>query len=206
MSASRMLRVLGAVTMAMFFISAFTPFSNALNGWTRMQSDLRLGDAIVVLGSGLHPPGLLSHRSTAHTLHGIELWRRGLAPFLLFSGPASSGGGPSEASVRRGLARQLGVPSDHILVDSGGLTTRSEAQSIRRLPQFRNARRVLLVADARRLRRARDAFLRVGFEVIPAPPPDVLAAATSPQGRLVLSRQILEEMLARVYYRVTGMG
>jgi len=203
-SGSRLRRVLGAATLAAFFTAAFTPLSNALNSWLSIKPDLRAADAIVVLGSGAHPGGLLSERSMSHALHGIELWRRGFAPVLLFSGPATSGG-PSEASARLLLARQLGLTSESMLV-GGGLTTRGEAQSVRRALNARSAQRVLLVADARHLTRAREAFQRVGFEVVPAPPPDLLAAAASPQARLQLTRRIVEEMLARIYYRLTELG
>lgn len=197
-----MRRVLGAATLVAFFAAAFTPFSNALNSWLSIKPDLRAANAIVVLGSGADPGGLLSERSISHALHGIELWRRGLAPVLLFSGPATAGG-PSEASARFQLARQLGLPPESMLVDSGGLTTRGEAQSVRRLLEDHGAYRILLVADARHLSRAREAFQRVGFEVVPAPPPDLLAAAASPQARMQLTRRIVEEMLARIYYRLT---
>lgn len=200
-----MLRVLGGATLGAFFASAFTPASNALNRRLSLQPDLRGGDAIVVLGSGIHRDGLLSERSITHALHGIELWKRGLAPFILFSGPAGSMG-PSEAIVRRALAEQLGVPPERVLVDSSGRTTRGEARSLRRVLFLRDARRVVLVTDARHLRRAREAFVRVGFDVAPAPPPDVLADAASPQARLQLSRRIVEEMLAWIYYWITGFG
>jgi uncharacterized SAM-binding protein YcdF (DUF218 family) len=196
------LRVLGAATLGAFFTAAFTPLSNALNSWLSVKPDLRAGDAIVVLGSGVHPGGVLSERSIAHALHGIALWRRGLAPVLLFSGPGTSGG-PSEACARLELARQLGLPAEGMLADSAGLTTRGEARSVRRLLQPRSAHRILLVTDARHLSRAREAFLRVGFEVIPAPPPDFLGAAASPQARLLLTRRLVEEMLARTYYWLT---
>lgn len=205
MSGSRLRRALGAATLLAFFAAAFTPLSNTLNSWLSVKPDLRSADAIVVLGSGAHPGGLLSERSISHALHGIELWRRGLAPVLLFSGPVTAGG-PSEASARLLLARQLGLPQESMLADSGGLTTRGEAQSVRRLLLDRSADRVLLVADARHLTRARGAFQRVGFEVVPAPPPDLLAAAASPQARMQLTRRILEEMLARIYYRLTELG
>lgn len=198
-----MRRVLGAATLGALFTAAFTPLSNALNRWLSVQPDLRAGDAIVVLGSGVHAGGLLTERSISHALHGIELWRRGLAPVLLFSGPGRSAG-PSEAYARLVLARQLGLPPTNILLDSGGLTTRGEAQSVRRLLEPRGANRILLVTDARHLSRAREAFLRVGFDVVPAPPPDLLAGAASPQTRLQLTRRIVEELLARIYYWLTN--
>lgn len=202
MSSSRAIRLLGGLTLCAFFASAFTPLSNALNRRFGVQPALRNGDVIVVLGSGIHAHGLLSERSMSHALHGIDLWRRGLAPLLLFSGPPSTGG-PSEAKARELLARQLGLPTERVLLDSGGRTTRGEAQSIRNALEHRRAHRILLITDTRHLRRAGSAFRRAGFEVVPAPAPDYLASASSPQARLQLSRRIVEEMLAGFYYWLT---
>ena len=202
MSSSRAIRLLGGLTLGAFFASAFTPLSNALNYWFSTQPALRNGDVIVVLGSGIHAHGLLSERSMSHTLHGIDLWRRGLAPLLLFSGPRYANG-PSEAKARELLARQLGLPTERVLLDSGGRTTRGEAQSIRTALERRRAHRILLITDARHLRRAGIAFQHAGFEVVPAPAPDYLASASSPQARLQLTRRIAEEMLAGLYYWLT---
>jgi uncharacterized SAM-binding protein YcdF (DUF218 family) len=203
MGRRRTLRVLGTVVAGLFSSLAFTPLANRLNQGLSVGPELGPADAIVVLGGGIHPDGVLSERSIAHALHGMALWRGGLAPLLVFSGPGSSGG-ESEARQRMSLALVLAIPRDRIVADSGGRTTRGEAASIRDRLDSGRVRSVLLVTDRRHLARARQAFERAGFKVFSAPPPDFLGGALSPQERLQLTRRIVEELAARAYYYITG--
>ena len=203
MSGRSLLRVLGALVLALFFITAFTPLPNHLDRAMGLEPDLGPAQAIVVLGSGIHPDGVLSERSLVHELHGIVLWRRGLAPLLVLSGPGRAGS-RSEAQTRLALASTLGVPLTAVVADSGGHTPRGEARSIHDRLGPTGVRRILLVTDRRHLVRARRAFEAAGFEVRPAPPPDFLGGARSPQERLQLARRLFEEWLARGYYALTG--
>jgi uncharacterized SAM-binding protein YcdF (DUF218 family) len=52
--------------------------------------------------------------------------------------------------------------------------------------------------------RAERLFQRVGFEVYPAPADDFSNAERLTGGRLELTRRVLEEILARLYYRLAG--
>lgn len=203
MSGRSLLRALGALVLALFLAAAFTPLPNHLNRAMGLEPDLGPAQAIVVLGSGVHADGVLSDRSLVHELHGIALWRQSLAPLLVLSGP-SLAGRSSEAQIRAALASTLGLPSDAVVADSGGRTTRGEAESIRRRLAPMGVDRILLVTDRRHLVRARRAFEETGFEVRPAPPPDFLGGARSPQERLQLTRRLTEEWLARAYYAMTG--
>lgn len=202
MSGRSLLQTLGAIVLVLFLVTAFTPLPNHLDRAIGLEPDLGPAQAIVVLGSGVHSDGVLSDRSLVHELHGIALWRYGLAPLLVLSGPGR-GGGRSEAQVRAALASTLGLPSDAIVADSGGRTTRGEAESLRGRLRPMGVQRILLVTDRRHLPRARRAFEAVGFEVRPAPPPDFLGGARSPQERLQLARRLAEEWLARTYYAMT---
>lgn len=57
---------------------------------------------------------MLSTSSLRRALHGITLHRKGLAPLLVFLGPAR-GAGLVEAEIRAELARELGVSPAAIL-------------------------------------------------------------------------------------------
>ena len=161
-------------------------------------------DAIVVLGAGASPDGLLSDQSLRRLMGGLTLYRRGLAPRVIVLGPAYQGRGAVEAEIRATLARDMGVPAAALVVEGRGLTTRHEAAvTVERMKET-GGRRILLVTGAQHMPRARLIFERAGFEVIPAPVVEISPAVRGPEGRLELARLVLQEAVARLYYRLSG--
>jgi uncharacterized SAM-binding protein YcdF (DUF218 family) len=203
MRGKNLCRLLGFFGVAFFFISAFTPVPNVLNRWLSPPSQLERAEAIVVLGAGAWPDAVLSDSSMRRALHGILLYRKGLAPLLVFLGPGGDEG-PAEAEIRAQLARELGISSAAILTEAGAWTTREEALRTGALLQARGVHRILLVTEAHHMQRARAVFDHAGFEVLVAPVQEISGDVSSPEGRLRLMRRMLQEFLARIYYRVTG--
>ncbi len=203
MSWTRIGRRVGLAGVTLFVTTAFTPLPNLLSRWAGTPSELEASDAIVVLGGSVWPDGVLSNSSVRRALHGIGLYRKGLAPLLVFLGPARSAG-PSEAEVRAALARELGIPAGAILTEADARTTREEALRVKALLSPRGIRRILLVTNPLHMWRARHVFQRAGFEVHAAPADDFPNAADSPEGRLNLMSRVLGELFARLYYRVAG--
>ena len=70
--------------------------------------------------------------------------------------------------------------------------------------RVRGARRILLVTDSLHLVRARPLFEQAGLQVLPAPTDDRLAEVSTPSARVALALHLLQEGLARLYYRVAG--
>jgi uncharacterized SAM-binding protein YcdF (DUF218 family) len=197
-------RAVGIAGLTSLVASAFTPLPNVL--YTAMGAEERLApaDAIVVLGSAVRDDGVLGDNSLRRAIHGLLLFKRGLAPRVLFLGPPATAQGPSEAQVRADLALTLGLTPGAILTDSGARTTQEEAAvSARRLLPI-GAVRVLLVTGRGHMWRAARLFERQGFAVLPAPVDEVAGAALSPEGRLILMRNMLKEASARVLYRLLG--
>jgi len=195
--------LLGLAVLAVFLTSAFTPLPNLLSRWLTTPPRLEPGEAIVVLGSSLRPDLELSGASSDRTRHGIALYRRGLAPLLMLTGPPR-GGGPAEATVRAKLARELGIPAEVILTEAEARTTQEEAVRVGALLRPRGVRKILLVTNSLHMSRARGPFERAGFEVVAAPSDDLSNTSGAPEVRLQTMRQILEELIARLYYRVAG--
>src|SRR5256712_12453731 len=112
-------------------LAALTPLPNYLA--RSLQAEARLGpaDAIVVLGSGIEPDGTLSPGSLYRVTQGIKLYKARLAPLIVFSGPAF-GGPAAGAEGAPQPARDLGVPREQILTETGARTTREEAARIAR--------------------------------------------------------------------------
>ena len=200
---ARISRLLGLAGVALFLTAAFTPLPNILIRWLGTPARLESAEAIVVLGAGVEPDGVLGDTSMRRALDGMVLHRKGLAPLLLLSGPGR-GEGPAEAEVREELARALGISPEVILTESKAQTTREEAVNSGALLREKGVRRILLVTGSHHMARAQRLFERAGFEVLAAPTDEVSSEASSPEGRLRLMRQTLQELLARFYYRAAG--
>ena len=203
MSGWRFIRGLGTVTVVAFLLVCFTPLPNMLNRWTGVSAQLQPAAAIVVLGGGMDGAGVLSPSSLRRAVHGITLFRRGFAPLLALSGPASQPPGHGEAEVRAELARLFGVSPAAIVTETTARTTRAEAACMAALLQPKGVSKILLVTGYAHMARARRLFEKVGFTVQPAPVDD-LSEASKPEARWGLMRPLAQEFLARTYYRVAG--
>ena len=198
-----MIRGLGIVTVVAFLLVSFTPLPNVLNQWAGVAAQLQPAAAIVVLGGGMEGDEVLSPSSLRRTIHGIMLFQRGFAPLLAFSGPVSRPLGREEAEVRAEMARLLGVSPAAILTETTARTTRAEAVRMAALLQPRSVSTILLVTSYAHMARSRQLFENVGFAVQPAPVNDP-SHVDKPEARLGLMRPLVQEFLARVYYRIAG--
>ncbi|MFM9073019.1 MAG: YdcF family protein [Cyanobium sp.] len=129
--------------------------------------------AIVVLGGGRHPaPGPLRRTEWVDAdrfFGGVELFRAGKAPLLLFTGGAIAlrPGLPTEGEVHLQQAVALGLPSRSLGVTPYVRNTAEEARAVAaRLPR---GSRVLLVTSAFHMARAKALFERQGLVVVPYP-------------------------------------
>ena len=198
----RSIRGLGLFTLVVFLIASLTPAPNIVAARLQAAEVLQTSDAIVVLGAGI-AKGMLKDESMRRTIRGIELYKRGLAPLIIFSGDERRNE-PAEAAVRAEMARALGVPQEAILTLDRTHTTREESIQTADLLRQRNAKRITLITDSMHTRRAKRLFERVGLEVYPAYSADYVVSMTSPRDRLWLSMRVAQESLALIYYRLAG--
>jgi uncharacterized SAM-binding protein YcdF (DUF218 family) len=197
------LRVVGGTALALFALSAFTPLPNAVCRWVAVPAAPGPAEAIVVLGSSMSRDGMLSVSSLRRALHGMSLYRHGLAPLLVFLGPRNLLG-HSQAEARATLALEWGIPPEAILTSERAWTTREEAVGVEALLAPKGVRRILLVTSGFHMRRARWLFERAGFEVLPAPLPDAPCNPSSPEGRIGLTLSLLQEWVAQAYNAALG--
>jgi uncharacterized SAM-binding protein YcdF (DUF218 family) len=186
----------------LFVLVAFTPLPDLLNTWTLTPAKIEPAEAIVVLGGYVRANGALADASLRRAIEGMILHKKGLAPLVAFSGPAN-GVGIVEAEVRAAMARVFGIPATVILTEPLARTTREEAIRMAALLQPLGVRRILLVTDMPHMARSQRLFENVGF-VVHAAPVDARSWAESPEGGMILMRQVTQEILARLYYRVAG--
>ena len=138
-------------------------------------------DAIVVLSGGRHPaPGaarVSEWEDPNRFLAGLDLYRAGKAPRLLFTGGASPlrPGQAPEGQRYLQEALQLGIPAAAMASTPSVVNTAEEAIAIRRLlmpplsPFSAASPRILLVTSAFHMRRAQRLFERQGLRVLPFP-------------------------------------
>ena len=182
--------------VAALALVTLTPLSKRVAAGYAERPQLAPAEAVVALGGGL-VRGELADPSLRRALEGIRLQRLGLAPLVLFTGE------PSEPELRTRLAQDLGVPPDAILTATVN-TTHEEARAAAMLLQPRGVRSVLLVSGSIHMRRARGAFEHEGFKVLPAPSDSLGAVGSVAAERLLLTRLLVREIVARWYYRAAG--
>jgi uncharacterized SAM-binding protein YcdF (DUF218 family) len=125
-------------------------------------------DAVVVLGARVLAGGVPSGALQARVERAVALYRRGLAPRLVFSGGVGVHP-PSEARVMRALAVSLGVPEAACLLEEQSHSTEQNARHSVAVLRAVGARRVVVVSDPYHLLRARQYFRLHGVEVATVP-------------------------------------
>ena len=128
--------------------------------WVGERDQAAPADAIIVLGAAAYdarPSPVLEERIR----HGIELYRRGLAKRLIFTGGYGRGARFSESQVAQRYALRHGVPQQAILIETESRTTRQNLQQAAALMRAHQLKRAIIVSDplhmARALRLAREA-------------------------------------------------
>jgi uncharacterized SAM-binding protein YcdF (DUF218 family) len=105
----------------------------------------RPADAIVAISGG---------DTSSRAREAIELYKKGWAPKLIFSGAAQDKSGPSNAEVMRDMARDAGVPDEDIITEDAGETTRQNAENTLDIFQNNKISSVILVTSGYHQRRA----------------------------------------------------
>jgi uncharacterized SAM-binding protein YcdF (DUF218 family) len=180
-----------------------TPVVNVGSRAIAIPADVRPADAIVVLGAGMRGDGELSSESLERFFYGVVLYKRGLAPILIVSGPPQ-GGSRAEASVRADLAVALGIPAAAIGQMPDVNTTRDEAYRCAELLSASGHKHVLLVTEPLHIRRATRVFEAAGLRVSPAPSDNFALNAAAPMERLYAFKSLAVQVAALIYYRMSG--
>ena len=128
----------------------------------------RASDAIVVLGAAQYV-GRPSPVLRARLDHALDLWQRGLAPRLIFTGGTGVGDTVSEAAVSRLYALKHGVPDTAILMENEGRTTRESLAAVSVIMHARQMRTAILVSDPFHMLRLRILSTQYGVDAYTSP-------------------------------------
>lgn len=128
-------------------------------------------DVIIVLGAAAYdarPSPVFEERLR----HGVDLYKRGLAPKLLFTGGyGGTGARFSEAQVGRRYALRQGVPAGDILIESISRNTRQNLREARQLMHTHELHRAIVVSDPLHMARALRISRELGIEAVGSPTP-----------------------------------
>ncbi len=101
-----------------------------------MSNPLKKSEAIIVVSGG---------DTRGRTMHGVDLYQKGWAPKLIFSGAARDPKSVSNAKAMMAIAASRGVPQEAILLDESSRDTKENAQSTKSIAG--NYKTIILVTS-----------------------------------------------------------
>jgi uncharacterized SAM-binding protein YcdF (DUF218 family) len=128
----------------------------------------RPADAIVVLGAAQYS-GRPSPVLKARLDHAVDLWKDGMASYLVVTGGRGTGDTTSEAAVGRRYAVSEGVADTAILLEGEGRTTDASLQAVAAILGSRGLRHAILVSDPFHMLRLQILARRYGMQPYTSP-------------------------------------
>ncbi|MCY3781820.1 MAG: YdcF family protein [Chloroflexi bacterium] len=128
-------------------------------------------DVIIVLGAGLLRDGRPGWALTRRSLHGADLWRQGIAPYVLCAGGKAESYPRSEAAACREVLLSSGLPAGVIILEEKSRSTEENAIFSKRLMIDEGFADAVLVSDSYHMLRASWLFQLQGIETTSSPVP-----------------------------------
>ena len=118
--------------------------------WVGRSDQARAVDAIVVLGVAQYD-GRPSPQLQARLDHALALWQKGLSPLVITTGGNQPGDRFTEAETSANYLIEgsvdVAVPTDSIVQENTGSTTRESLIEVSKIMQARGLHSVLIVTD-----------------------------------------------------------
>lgn len=154
--------------------------------------NVRRADAILVLGAAQYN-GRPSPVLQARLDHALDLYDRGLAPRLIFTGGIGAGDTLSEAEVSRRYAVRHGVAESAILVERQGVTSAQSVGAAAALMRAEGLGTALVVSDSYHMLRLELLVRRSGIRPYRAPAANapIDAGTRQTRWRYVLRESVL---------------
>lgn len=158
--------------------------------YTGARPVIREADAILVLGAAQYN-GRPSPVLKARLDHGIDLFHKGLAKKLVFTGGVGAGDTVSEGEVARRYALKQNVPASAILVERHGVTSAESVAAAAALMRAKGLRSALVVSDSYHMLRLELLVRRAGIQPYRAPAASPIDRARRTRVRYVLRESLL---------------
>ena len=167
--------------------------------WVGQRDQAAQADAIIVLGAAAYHKNP-SPVFKARINHGLDLYRRGYAPVLLFTGGYGNGAPFAESQVARKYALQQGIPDSAIMIEAVSRNTRENLLQARKLMQERGLHRVIVVSDPLHMSRALRLSRELGIDAVGSPTPSTRFRTVHTQWRFLLQEVYFfhRDLVARV--------
>jgi uncharacterized SAM-binding protein YcdF (DUF218 family) len=179
----------------------FTPLVDWLGRRFYVPDTPESADAIVVLGAWVSETGELNESGMRRSLLAAELYRSGVARFVVVTGDGSlEPGAASAVGAMAQLIRYAGVPEAAIECETGSDDTHESAIHIASLAQTRKWSRIALVTDALHMYRSVLAFRKAGLTLLPRSASFGELQSERPTARLRKLTAIVHEYGGLLYY------
>jgi uncharacterized SAM-binding protein YcdF (DUF218 family) len=161
--------------------------------------EARPADVIVIMGAAEYR-GKPSPVLRARLDHGLDLYRKGLAPLILTTGGAGGDPAFTEGEVGRAYLVRQGVPSEVIIVEPEGESTAHSTAAVAEIMRRMNLRSLILVSDGYHIFRTKKMFEVSGLTVYGSP--RTSAADRGPRAWWLYVRQAVGYLLWSAGIRV----
>jgi uncharacterized SAM-binding protein YcdF (DUF218 family) len=138
---------------------------------TASETPARNADAIVVFGAAEYV-GRPSPVYRARLDHGLQLFKKGMAPVVITTGGAGLDPDFSEGGVGRDYLLRRGIPEQDLIAETQGSDTAQSAARVANIMRVNGMRSCIAVSDAYHLFRIRALLEHEGVQVEVAPRPE----------------------------------
>lgn len=128
-------------------------------------------DAIVIFGAAEYA-GRPSPVYRARLDHGLELFKKGMAPIVITTGGAGQDPDFSEGSVGRDYLLRRGIPEQNLIGETQSSDTAQSAERVANIMRVNGMRSCIAVSDAYHVFRIRALLEHEGVQVEVAPRPE----------------------------------
>jgi uncharacterized SAM-binding protein YcdF (DUF218 family) len=141
--ARTLLQVLAVVLAGVLLLVVYAIYRIAAQGEI---DEARPADAIVVLGAAQFN-GQPSTTFEARLQHAVDLWKAGIAPYLVVTGGKLPADRTTEAATARAWALAHGVPEEAILGEDHGRKTLESLEAVERILARNGMHSAVFVSD-----------------------------------------------------------
>lgn len=156
-----------ASTGGIVLLIAETPLANWAARPLLIFAPLEKAGAIVILGGGVRSDGELLEPTRGRLVYGLRLFRKGYAPVVILTGGNPEIPEVSESEAMERVARELGFPPGHFIVETKAKRTSEQARAVAQIVESRQMKSVILVTSPTHSYRALRAFQKAGLRAIP---------------------------------------